>query len=115
MPNDTTVYINYTGRRVYDGQVFDTTVADTAKYYHIYNPSKKYAPVPVTWAEKPTEIKLDGSSVVGGFAHGLYAMHPGEKASFCFGFDLGYGSSGSGKLIPGYAALQFDVELVPEP
>ena len=115
MPNDTTVYINYTGRRVYDGQVFDTTIADTAKYYHIYNPSKKYAPVPVTWAEKPTDIKLEGSSVVGGFAHGMYAMHAGEKASFCFGFDLGYGSSGSGKLIPGYAALQFDVELVPEP
>ena len=115
MPSDTTVYINYTGRRVPDGQVFDTTIADTAKLYHIYNPSKNYAPVPVTWAEKPTEIKLDGSSVVGGFAHGLFAMHPGEKASFCFGFDLGYGSSGSGKLIPGYAALQFDVELVPKP
>ena len=115
MPSDTTVYINYTGRRVYDGQVFDTTVADTAKFYHIYNPGKNYAPVPVTWAEKPTEIKLDGSSVVGGFAHGLFAMHPGEKASFCFGFDLGYGSSGSGKMIPGYAALQFDIELVPKP
>ncbi len=115
MPNDTTVYINYTGRRLSDGQVFDTTIADTAKVYHIYNPSKTYAPVSVTWAEKATDIKLSGSSVVNGFAYGLHAMHPGEKASFCFGYNLGYGSSGSGSMIPGYAALQFDIELVPEP
>ena len=115
MPNDTTVYINYTGRRISDGQVFDTTIADTAKVHHIYNPSKTYAPVPVSWAEKPTEIKLNGNTTVGGFAHGLHAMHAGEKASFCFGYNLGYGSSGSGSLIPGYAALQFDIELVPEP
>ena len=115
MPNDTTVYINYTGRRLSDGQVFDTTVADTAKVYHIYNPSKTYAPVPVSWAEKPDEMKLNGSKVVDGFAHGLHAMHAGEKASFCFGYNLGYGSSGSGSMIPAYAALQFDIELVPQP
>ena len=115
MPIDTTVYINYTGRRLSDGQVFDTTIADTAKVYHIYNASKTYAPVPVTWAEKAADIKLDGSKVVDGFALGMFAMHAGEKASFCFGFNLGYGSSGSGSMIPGYAALQFDIELVPEP
>ena len=53
--------------------------------------------------------------MVNGFAFGLHAMHAGEKASFCFGYNLGYGSSGSGSMIPGYAALQFDIELVPEP
>ena len=115
MPNDTTVYINYTGRRISDGQVFDTTVADTAKFYNIYNPSKNYAPVPVTWAETAKEIKLSGNSMVDGFAHGLKAMHADEKASFVFGYNLGYGSSGSGKLIPSYAALQFDIEMVPQP
>ena len=115
MPNDTTVYINYTGRRISDGQVFDTTVADTAKFYNIYNPSKKYAPVPVIWAETAKEIKLSGNSVVDGFAHGLKAMHADEKASFVFGYNLGYGSSGSGKLIPSYAALRFDIEMVPQP
>ena len=115
IPNDTTVYINYTGRRLSDGQVFDTTIADTAKVHHIYNASKTYAPVPVSWAEKPDEIKLNGNTVVDGFAHGLHAMHAGEKASFCFGYNLGYGSSGSGSMIPAYAALQFDIELVPEP
>ena len=58
-------------------------------------------------------MKMNNNSTIPGFAHGLYHMHAGEKASFAFGYDLGYGSSGSGKLIPAYAALRFDVEMVP--
>ena len=115
MPNDTTVYINYIGRRISDNQVFDTTIADTAKFYDIYDPSKSYAPVPVSWAENATEIKMSENSVINGFAYGLKAMHADEKASFCFGYNLGYGSSSSGNLIPAYAALRFDVEMVPAP
>ena len=115
MPNDTTVYIDYIGRRISDGQVFDTTIADTAKFYHIYDPSKSYAPVSVSWAEEATEIKMSESSVINGFAYGLKAMHPEEKAAVVFGYNLGYGSSGSGNLIPAYAALRFDVEMVPAP
>ena len=115
IPSDSTVYINYIGRRIIDNQVFDTTIADTAKFYHIYNPSKTYAPVEVSWAEKAEEILMGGNSVVSGFSYGLHAMHAGEKASFVFGYNLGYGSSGSGNLIPAYAALRFDIELVPAP
>ena len=115
MPTDTTVYINYTGRRMADNQVFDTTIADTAKFYHIYDASRTYAPVPITWAEKAADIKMNDNSVVNGFAYGLHAMHAGEKASFLFGYNLGYGSSGSGSLIQPYAALRFDIEMVPEP
>lgn len=115
MPADTTVYINYIGRRISDGQVFDTTIADTAKFYHIYNPNKTYKPVSVTWAAEAKDIKMSGSSLKDGFAYGLAAMHPKEKASFLFGYNLGYGSSGSGDMIPPYAALRFDVEMVPEP
>ena len=115
IPADSTVYINYIGRRIIDNQVFDTTIADTAKFYHIYNPSKTYAPVEISWAEKADEILMSGNSVVSGFSNGLFAMHAGEKASFVFGYNLGYGSSGSGNLIPAYAALRFDVEMVPAP
>lgn len=114
--SDSTVYINYTGRRVYDGQVFDTTVADTAKLYNIYDPSKTYEPVSITWAEEADKLSMgSGSSLISGFKHGLFAMHAEEKASFAFGYNLGYGSSASGSLIPAYAALQFDIEMVPEP
>ena len=117
MPQDTTVYINYIGRRVWDGQVFDTTIADTAKVYHIYNSSKTYKPISVTWGENATDIKMGGNSTISGFAFGLHAMHAGEKASFAFGYNLGYGSSGGSDtdMIPPYASLRFDVELVPEP
>lgn len=117
MPRDTTVYINYVGRRISDGKVFDTNIADTAKLHKIYNPSRTYEPVSITWAEKATDIKMSGSSVTDGFAYGLAAMHPEESASFLFGFSLGYGSSG-GKdtnLVPPYAALRFDVDMVPKP
>lgn len=117
MPNDTTVYINYIGRRISDGQVFDTNIADTAKFYHIYSPSKTYEPVSVTWAETATDIKMSGNSVISGFGYGLAAMHPEESASFVFGYNLGYGSSGGSNtnLVPPYAALRFDVEMVPKP
>ena len=116
MPQDTTVYINYTGRRIYDNQVFDTTIADTAKFYNIYNPAKTYAPVSITWAEEASSLTMDGSSsLIDGFKYGLHAMHADESASFVFGYRLGYSSSGSGDLIPAYAALRFDIEMVPEP
>ena len=116
MPHDTTVYINYTGRRM-DGQVFDTTVADTAKFYRIYNASKTYEPVSITWAEDAADIKMGGSStsLISGFKLGLQAMHAGESASFLFGFGLGYGTSASGSLVPAYSPLRFDIEMVPKP
>ena len=117
MPADTIIYINYIGRRIYDGQVFDTSIADTAKYYGIYNPSRTYGPVSVTMAEKATEVKMGSSTVVSGFGYGLKAMHADESASFVFGYNLGYGSSGGTdkSMVPPYAALRFDVDLVPQP
>lgn len=118
MPTDTTVYINYIGRRVSDGQVFDTNIADTAKFYHIHIPSKTYEPVSVALKPELADISMDGSTnLVNGFKYGMKEMHPGESASFAFGFNLGYGSAG-GKdthMIPPYSALRFDVELVPKP
>ena len=117
LPSDTLIYINYIGRRIYDGQVFDTSIADTAKYYGIYNPSRTYGPVSVNMAEKATEVKMGSSTVVSGFGYGLKAMHAGESASFVFGYNLGYGSSGGTdkSMVPPYAALRFDVDLVPQP
>lgn len=115
MPSDTILYINYTGRRIYDNQVFDTTIADTAKFYGIYDPTRSYAPVSVTLAEKASDVKMGSSTLVSGFGYGLKNMHADESAAFVFGYDLGYGSSGGTdkNMVPPYAALRFDVELVP--
>ena len=118
-PSDTTVYINYTGRLL-NGQVFDTTIEKVAIDNDIHT-SKEYGPVPVSWAEKYSELKLNGNTVVNGFAMTLWQMKAGEKGVGVFYSPLGYGTSGStlngGKTytIPGYAALIFEIEMTAKP
>lgn len=114
MPKDTTVYINYTGRLL-NGQVFDTTIKDTAKRYNIYSSSKTYEPVSVKVGEELHEIKLNDSGVITGFAKTISMMKAMERGFGVFYSELGYKSSGSGSTIPGYAPLLFDVELVKKP
>ena len=114
LKKDTTVYINYTGKLL-NGLVFDTTDERTAKDNGIYSSSKKYKPVPVKWAEDYTDIQLDGSTVIKGFALTLWQMKAYEKGVGIFYSDLGYSYSGSGKSIPGYAPLIFEIELVDKP
>lgn len=119
-PSDTSIYINYIGRLL-NGQVFDTTIKDTAKFYNIYSSSSTYEPVKVSWGESVSDLKLysdsssDGSSVITGFALTLWQMHKYEKGAGMFFSPYGYGTSGSGKAIPGYAPLVFEIEIVDEP
>lgn len=121
LPRDTTIYINYIGRLL-NGQVFDTTVEDTAKFYGIYSSSRTYEPQAVTLNEDYTEITLgssssssDGSSTIKGFAYCLSKMKAHEKGVCAFYSALGYGYSGSGSSIPKYAPLSFEIEVVDEP
>lgn len=120
LPRDTTFYINYTGRLL-SGQVFDTTVEDTAKFYGIYSSSKTYAPMAVKLNETYTEITLgessssDGSTTINGFAYCLSKLKSYEKGVCAFYSGLGYGYSGSGSAIPAYAPLTFEIEIVDEP
>ncbi len=113
-PSDTTVYINYTGRRL-DGQAFDTTIEKTAKDEGLYSSSTTYSAKEVTWGESYSEITMSSSSLITGFSRTLWAMNPMGKAIAIFTSDYGYGSSGSGSAIPGYAPLIFEIELVEEP
>ena len=128
---DSTILINYTGRRL-DGQVFDTTIADTAKVHNIYNPAKTYAPVEVKWSNDSTAITLgESGDLINGFKSMLKHLHneeagtdnegkpvegfsAGETATAIFYSSLGYGYSGSGSAIPGYAPLRFDITVVKE-
>ena len=111
---DTTVYINYTGKLL-NGLVFDTTDERTAKDNGIYSSSKTYEPVSVKWAENYEDITLSGSTVVPGFALTLWQMKAFEKGVGIFYSTLGYSYSGSGKAIPGYAPLIFEIEIVEKP
>lgn len=116
IPADTTVYINYTGRLL-NGQVFDTTDEKTAKIAGIYSSSKTYEPTQVNWGETYSDLSMgsSGSTMIEGFAKTLFQMHPGEKGVGAFISGKGYGSSGSGNIIPSYSPLIFEIELVPEP
>lgn len=111
-PSDTTVNINYTGKRL-DGQAFDTTIERVAKDNDIWSLSASYGTKSVTWGESFSEIQLGGSSVISGFSRTLWQMNAGKGIGI-FWSDLGYGSSGSGNMIPGYAPLIFEIEIVGE-
>ena len=119
-PDDTTVYINYTGRTL-DGKVFDTTIRDTAKKYDLYSASAAYKPIKIVWGEKSEDIKMytssssEGSTPITGFQKILWEMKENGRSVGIFISDLGYGSSGSGKAITAYAPLLFEIELTQKP
>lgn len=113
-PSDTTIYINYTGRLL-NGLVFDTTDERIAKDNGLYSASKTYEPVSVSWAEEYSDIQLEGSSIISGFALTLWQMRAFERGMGIFYSPLGYSYSGSGSSIPGYAPLIFEIEIVKEP
>lgn len=110
------VLVNYVGRLL-NGQVFDTNIADTAKFYNIYSASKSYGTQTVYIdTDDYTNIKFgtssEGSDVIDGFAYCLSQMTVGEKATCVFYSGYGYSYSGSGDAIPGYCPLRFDIEIV---
>jgi len=112
--NDTTIYINYIGRRL-DGKVFDTNIADTAKFYGLWSSSGTYEPTLINWKKEDyTEITMTSSesSVITGFALLLSKMGDKEKAKGIFTSAYGYSYSGSGDYIPAYCPLEFEVEIV---
>ena len=121
--SDTTIYINYIGRRL-DGGVFDTNIADTAKFYGIYSASRTYGPCAINWYnsdETYADITMtvpgasSSSTVISGFSFGLDQMHPHEEGTAIFLSNWGYGTKGSGYAIPAYSPLRFDFEIVDKP
>ena len=120
---DTTIYVNYIGRRL-DGVVFDTNIADTAKYYGIYNASRTYKPVTIKWygadgSYQDITMSVAGSEqaskTVPGFAFALDKMHPHEAGTTVFYSAWGYGEKSSGSAIPAYTPLRFDLQIVDKP
>ena len=115
-PYDTTFNINYTGRLL-NGQIFDTTIKDSAKVWGLYSSSKEYGKTAVKWnndGEDFSKITLgsEGTEVITGFAYALSLMHPGEAGKCFFISKYGYSASGSGSGIPGYSPLCFELETV---
>lgn len=111
---DTTVYINYIGRLL-NGKVFDTNIERVAKDNDLYSSTRDYTPAKISWGDSYSDIQMDGSSIITGFALTLWNMRPMEKGIGIFTSPYGYNTSGSGGSIPGYSPLLFEIELVEEP
>lgn len=113
---DTVLYINYTGKLL-NGLVFDTNIERVAKDNNLYSSSKTYEPMQINWAEKYEDLTMTSSKsdMIPGFAMTLWQMRSMEKGVGIFYSNYGYGVSGSGSSIPGYAPLIFEIELVAKP
>ena len=105
------VYINYICRRI-DGTGIDTNIADSAK---VFGGSASGKPVLINWADNATEITMtsDKSSVITGFAYGIFNMKPHEKGRVYMTSSYGY-PSGSGTFIPSFCPIYFEIEFTEE-
>lgn len=81
------VTVKYSGKLLRSGTVFDNNSGNTY------------------------DVTLGRNQVVPGFEAGIKALKVGEKGTIIFPSSLGYGSTGSGPILP-YTPLAFDIEIV---
>lgn len=82
-----TVTVHYAGALI-DGKEFDSSIG------------------------RGEPISFPLNRVIPGWTEGLQLMREGEKAELVIPQDLGYGREGSGRSIPPYQTLVFQVELI---
>jgi len=87
--NGRTVRVHYRGR-LQDGTVFDSSYE----------------------RGDPIEFPLGVGMVIAGWEQGLQGLKVGGKRKLTIPYNLGYGAQGYPGVIPPYATLIFDVELV---
>ena len=117
-PNDsitdgTSVSVWYIGRLM-NGQVFDTNIQDSAKFYRIYDSNKSFTALSFEYHKPDSEELTSNNSYVKGFAKALSMMKYGETAVTLFNSELGYGDKGSSPSIPEYSPLVFWLYIEPK-
>ena len=106
IPEGSTVKVRYIGRHL-DGQVFDTNIEDTAKFYRIHTQGKTYDALNVTFYKDDVSKLAQENTTVAGFYRSVSMMNYGETAVALFSSELGYGEKGSSPAIPEYSPLHF--------
>ena len=86
-----------------DGRLLDTSLADVARAYNMYNPNRPYQPI-------PARVDADAQMITG-FKEGLRLLSVGDKATLYLPYELAYGANG-GRGIPPQTNLIFEVEVV---
>ncbi len=116
MSSASSIYLDYICRRI-DGQGVDTTIADSAKVYGTWKSSSTYSPIVVNWGSTASDITITSSSTkpVTGFGLAVFEMQPHEKGRVYMTSSYAYSSSGSGKSIPSFCPIVFDLEMVDDP
>lgn len=104
--NEATINVRYIGRML-DGTVFDTNIADSAKFYRIYSSSNAYKALEMTHYTNLSDM-IANNSTVSGFSRAVYELKKGESATTFFWSVVGYQDSGN-DAIPGYTPLRFDI------
>ena len=106
------INVRYIGRLM-DGQVFDTNIADTAKFYRIWSGDKGYSALSVTFYKEDDDKFSSDNNFVSGFGQAIQRMNYGETAVALFNSELGYGENGSNPSIPEYSPLFFWIYIEP--
>jgi cyclophilin family peptidyl-prolyl cis-trans isomerase len=104
---DTPLYFNFAGF-LKEGYLFDTNIQNVAETFGKFDPQRAlqggYAPIPFQIGKK--------TGMIPGFIEGLKKMSIGDKAILFIPSHLAYGAGGNGKVIPPYADLIFEIELL---
>lgn len=113
IPEGNNVNVRYVGRLL-NGQVFDTNIEDTAKFYRIWKDGKTYDALSIAYYKDDEDQFSTSNSVVTGFGKAILSMNYDETAVTAFSSDLGYGESGSNPAIPEYTPLSFWLYIEPK-
>ncbi len=103
--NGDMVNVHYAGYFA-DGRLFDTSIKSLAQATEgMYNPQREpYDPMAVPYGPD--------AQMIPGFKEGMMLLNIGGKAKIILPPSLAYGEQGAGGMIPPYAWLIFDIELV---
>jgi len=96
--------VNYTGRFVSNGKVFDSSIKDTAIKAKLQGATMRpFAPI---------HIPVGQQRVIKGWDEGLQLLNKGSKAILIIPSSLAYGERGMQQFIPPYSPIAFEVEIV---